>query len=83
MYITLYEVLNGAMVMSIIITAYQLGKSLAVALVCKSQHLLPRKKTLGHEWGLNPQPHISGVMLYQLSYQAPWEQVVGRKVYKC
>ena len=33
-----------------------------------------RKKTLGLEWGSNPQPHISGVMLYQLSYQAPWEE---------
>ena len=36
------------------------------------------EKTLGLEWGSNPQPHISGMMLYQLSYQAPWEQVVGR-----
>ena len=33
------------------------------------------EKTPGLEWRSNPQPHISGVMLYQLlSYRAPWEQ---------
>ena len=31
------------------------------------------------EWELNPQPHISGVMLYQLSYQAPWEKCGGEE----
>ena len=32
------------------------------------------KKISGLEWGSNPHTHISGVMLYQLSYQA-----LGRK----
>ena len=38
-----------------------------------------KEKTLGLEWGSNPQPHISSVMLYQLSYQAPWEQGGGEE----
>ena len=57
--------------------------SLTVALVSKSQDLFLRRKkkqkTLGLEWKLNPQPHISGVMLYQLSYQAFWEQGCGEE----
>ena len=28
----------------------------------------------------NPHSHISGVMLYQLSYQAPWEQGGGTRL---
>ena len=50
---------------------------LAVALVsnCKSQDRFQREKTLGLEWGLNPQPYISSVMLYQ----APWEQGCGEE----
>ena len=39
----------------------------------------PEKKTSGLEWGSNPYTHISGVMLYQLSYQALGNKVVGRK----
>ena len=31
------------------------------------------------EWESNPHSHISGVMLYQLSYQAPWEQGGGKE----
>ena len=38
-----------------------------------------KEKILGLEWGLNPQPHISSVMLYQLSYQAPLEQGGGEE----
>ena len=33
-----------------------------------------KEKNLGLKWELNPQPHISSAVLYQLSYQAPWEQ---------
>ena len=57
--------------------------TILVALVSKFQDLFPRKKTLGLEWGSNPQPHISGVMLYQLSYQAPWEQGGGEEGIHC
>ena len=38
------------------------------------------KKVSGLEWGSNPHFHISGVMLYQLSYQAPGSKVVGRYI---
>ena len=37
------------------------------------------KKISGFEWGSNPHTHISGVMLYQLSYQALGSKLVGRK----
>ena len=37
------------------------------------------EKISGLEWGSNPHTHISGVMLYQLSYQAPGSKMVGRK----
>ena len=37
------------------------------------------KKISGLEWGSNPHTHISGVMLYQLSYQALGSKLVGRK----
>ena len=37
------------------------------------------KKISGLEWESNPHSHISGVMLYQLSYQAPWEQGGGKE----
>ena len=52
--------------------------SLTVALVYKSQDFF-REKTSGLEWESNPHTHISGVMLYQLSYQALGSKVVGRK----
>ena len=51
----------------------------AVALVEKSHDFFSGKKISGLEWGLNPHLHISGVMLYQLSYQALGSKVVGRK----
>ena len=38
-----------------------------------------KKKISGLEWGLNPHTHISGVMLYQLSYQALGSKLVRRK----
>ena len=37
------------------------------------------EKISGLEWESNPHSHISGVMLYQLSYQAPWEQGGGKE----
>ena len=43
------------------------------------QDLFWGKNTLGLEWGSNPQPHISSVMFYQLSYQAPCEQHGGEE----
>ena len=38
------------------------------------------KKISGLEWGSNPHTHISGMMLYQLSYQAFGSRVVGGKL---
>ena len=56
---------------------------LAVALAYKYQDFFQGKQTLGLEWGSNPYTHISGVMLYQLSYQLSYQalgsKVVGRK----
>ena len=40
---------------------------------------LSKEKSLGLEWESDPQSHTSGVMLYQLSYQAPWEQGGGEE----
>ena len=37
------------------------------------------KQISGLEWGSNLHTHISSVMLYQLSYQAPGSKLVGRK----
>ena len=53
---------------------------ITVALVYKSQDFLSREKKIsGLEWGSNPHTQISGVMLYQLSYQALGSKLVGRK----
>ena len=51
----------------------------SVAHVYKSQDFLSRKKISGLEWRSNPHTHISGVMLYQVSYQALESKLVGRK----
>ena len=45
----------------------------------KSRDFFPWKKISGLEWESNPHSHISGVMLYQLSYQAPWKQGGGKE----
>ena len=37
------------------------------------------KKISGLAWGSNPHTHISGLMLYQLSYQASGSKLVGMK----
>ena len=52
---------------------------ITVALVYKSRDFSSWKKISGLEWESNPHSHISGVMLYQLSYQAPWEQGGGKE----
>ena len=60
----------------------QCSESLTVALVYYMQvprSFSPRKKALGLVWESNQWPHISSVMLYQLSYQAPWEQGGGEE----
>ena len=53
----------------------------AALLYLSSPKILFREITLGLEWGSNPHPHISSVMLYQLSYQALAivSKAVGRK----
>ena len=56
--------------------------SLTVALFLQVPRFYSRKQISGLEWGSNPHTHISGVMLYQLSYmymyQALGSKVVGR-----
>ena len=51
-------------------------KHTPVSLVYKSQDF-SEEKISGLGWESNPHLHISGVLLYQLSYQARWEQGGG------